>query len=407
MRPEAGVKHFVKFSQRPLCGAILCGQCWSTLRIGGSWRSIRIRPSRRRNLKRRTRPFFALAVGLANATAPNLAGAAPRPSVTPIKHVIVIVGEGRSFDHVFATYKPVHGNETILNLLSRGIVKDDGTSGPNYRQAQQFEATDTGVYRIAPQKTGSYLVLPPALTGGPSSPHICQAIGGAGVSCVTPENIAMARMIENGLPSDYYQYMLTGGTGQPNGAPDARVSYAGKDATHLPNGPYQLTNANFPYDAFSASPVHRFFQMWQQLDCSAGAAARNGDFGCRSDLFPWVEVTAESGSNGKSQLANLDAGRGAAAMGFFNVRNGDAPYLKYLAQTYTMSDNYHQAFNGGAGANHIMLGYADAIWFSDGAGRPYVPPNAKLDPYAPDASRFPAGQLRVRNRKSQPAARHE
>ncbi len=25
---------------------------------------------------------------------------------TPIKHVIVIIGENRSFDHVFATYKP-------------------------------------------------------------------------------------------------------------------------------------------------------------------------------------------------------------------------------------------------------------------------------------------------------------
>jgi phospholipase C len=25
---------------------------------------------------------------------------------TPIKHVIVIVGENRTFDHVFGTYKP-------------------------------------------------------------------------------------------------------------------------------------------------------------------------------------------------------------------------------------------------------------------------------------------------------------
>ncbi len=34
---------------------------------------------------------------------------------TPIKHVIVIVGENRSFDHVFATYKPKDG-QTIDNL---------------------------------------------------------------------------------------------------------------------------------------------------------------------------------------------------------------------------------------------------------------------------------------------------
>ena len=38
---------------------------------------------------------------------------------TPIKHVIVIIGENRSFDHVFATYEPVNKNEKILNLLSR------------------------------------------------------------------------------------------------------------------------------------------------------------------------------------------------------------------------------------------------------------------------------------------------
>ena len=41
-------------------------------------------------------------------------------TTTPIKHVIVIVGENRSFDHVFATYTPPHG--TVSNLLSKGIV---------------------------------------------------------------------------------------------------------------------------------------------------------------------------------------------------------------------------------------------------------------------------------------------
>jgi phospholipase C len=39
-----------------------------------------------------------------------------------------------------------------------------------------------------------------------------------------------------------------------------------------------------------------------------------------------------------------------------------------------MSDNYHQAVNGGTGANHIMLGTGDAIWFSDGNGNPLQPP---------------------------------
>ena len=52
-------------------------------------------------------------------------------------------------------------------------------------------------------------------------------------------------------------------------------------------------------------------------------------------------------------------------MFFFNVQTGDAPYLKSLADDYSMSDNYHQAVLGGTGANHIMLGSGDAIFFSN------------------------------------------
>jgi phospholipase C len=70
-------------------------------------------------------------------------------------------------------------------------------------------------------------------------------------------------------------------------------------------------------------------------------------------------------------------------MGFFNVQQGDAPYLKELADTYSMSDNFHQSVQGGTGANHIMLGTGDAIWFSDGNGNSAVPPNNPVDPANP------------------------
>ena len=42
-------------------------------------------------------------------------------TTTPIKHVIVIIGENRTFDHVFATYKPRNG-ESVDNLLSKQII---------------------------------------------------------------------------------------------------------------------------------------------------------------------------------------------------------------------------------------------------------------------------------------------
>jgi phospholipase C len=94
-----------------------------------------------------------------------------------------------------------------------------------------------------------------------------------------------------------------------------------------------------------------------------------------------VEVTVGAGANGKPQpkpFTEKTTGEGATAMGFYNVAQGDAPYFKYLADNYAMSDNYHQAVMGGTGANHIMLGTGDAIWFSDGQGRPLTPPHNQL-----------------------------
>src|SRR5271156_4640661 len=62
-------------------------------------------------------------------------------TASPIKHVIIIVGENRSFDHLFATYVPPKKSEKILNLLSQGIINADGTPGPNFAQANQYQIT--------------------------------------------------------------------------------------------------------------------------------------------------------------------------------------------------------------------------------------------------------------------------
>ena len=45
--------------------------------------------------------------------------------------MIVIIGENRTFDHVFATYRPPAGQK-VDNLRSKGIIKADGTPGPNF-----------------------------------------------------------------------------------------------------------------------------------------------------------------------------------------------------------------------------------------------------------------------------------
>ena len=348
------------------------------------------RKIKRESLKFKLMSCAALGAIVSNALLPVAAiahdGYGDGYGGSPIKHVIVIIGENRTFDHIFATYKPVNRHETVLNLLSQRIVNADGTPGPNYHKALQYQGFDTTTYQINPTKT-PYTTLPPALTGGPATPYVCQALGiTTGTSCVSAANETAAQALENGLSSDYVQYLLTGGTGQPGGVPDARLNYAGHNASHLPPGPYQLTSASYPYDAYAASPVHRFYQMWQETDCNAADASVYTGFGCRNDLFPWVETSVGAGSNGKAQPANFTnetTGEGSTAMGFYNVQQGDAPYLKWLADTYTMSDNYHQAVNGGTGANHIMLGTGDAIWFSDGNGNAEVPPNYGVNPLNP------------------------
>src|SRR6201996_2732716 len=314
---------------------------------------------------------FQLAIG--SAFAAPLANSQPSrddDTATPIKHVIVIIGENRSFDHVFATYVPKKG-EKVWNLLSQGIVKADGTPGPNFPKAAQAAAKDQApdAFLLSPDKNDFQgNVLPAPLVGGPTD------------SFIKNDSLALAKQSENGLPADYYGFLVTGGTGQTSATPDARI----KNVSALPPGPFQLTNGDtFTYNSYAASPVHRFYQMWQQLDCNADNATENNPSGCDARLFPWVETTVGAGTNGVKQPANFSTeysstakttGEGSTAMGFYNVQNGDAPYFKQLADNYSMSDNFHQSVNGGTGANHIMFGHGDAIYFTDANGKAAVPP---------------------------------
>jgi phospholipase C len=121
--------------------------------------------------------------------------------------------------------------------------------------------------------------------------------------------------------------------------------------------------------------------MWQQNDCNTAKATGSNPSGCTADLFPWVEVTIGAGTNGlpQSPLFNdTTTGEGSTAMGFYNMQQGDAPYLKFLADNFAMSDNFHQAVMGGTGANHVMIGTGDAIWFASSEGQPAQPPHNEL-----------------------------
>src|SRR5271168_4251007 len=345
---------------------------------------------------------FSIGTPMANAQTPEASSNASSETRTPIKHLIVIIGENRSFDHVFATYEPKKG-ESVDNLLSKGIIKLDAKKnaipGPNFNMAHQLAATDIG-------NTDTFLLNPPK-TEFPSNQLPAPLVGGANISYIpnvcaagTPitkcqGSLELAETAENGLDPAYYSDLLSGGTGLTSHTPDTRIN----NVTTLPAGPFQLTNSGlFDYDAYAASPVHRFYQMWQQLNCDTDHASFDNPSGCNEKLFSWVEVTVGAGANGVTQpplcssdgaappcfttnfLPNtptaITTGEGSTALGFYNVQQGDVPYFKSLADNYAMSDNFHQSVNGGTGANHIMLGHGDAIFFYDPSSKtPYVPPN--------------------------------
>ncbi len=293
---------------------------------------------------------------------------------TPIKHVILIIGENRTFDHVFATYTPPAG-QTVSNLLSKGIVTTDWCAGHELLDSRPNGRLPTLVpFRLA--------LLRPQLF--PSCPQS------------TPMELLKRRIfpaLRRPRPSSRrcrprtMSELANGGTGLAGDVVDTRFPFTASGSnvdSFLPNfnGPLDM-DPPLSYDDYASSPVHRFFQMWQQLDCDATKATKNNNSGCQNDLFPWVETTIGAGSNGAAQpspFTNQTTGEGSTAMQFFNVANGtDVPYFTQLAQQYALSDNFHQSVMGGTGANHIMLGYGSLIYYADTHGNPAIPPAGQIE----------------------------
>lgn len=287
-------------------------------------------------------------------------------TATPIKHVIIIVGENRSFDHLFATYVPKQKDEKVLNLLSEGIVNADGSPGPNFAKAHQYKITSApnGVkfFSSADLKDkGLYTTLPPPDVNGVGavSPYV-------GILSIPGGN--------PGLPPQDQFLFGTGGTGLTfTEGPDTRIT----NVTTLPPGPFQMTGPTMPFDAFTGDTIHQYFQMVQQVDCAIDAehVSRDNPTGCLHDLQSAVTTTYSTPPTGTPH----DTGQ---TMAFFNMQNGDAPFFKFLADNYNMSDNYHQPVLGGTGPDSQPLGFADQVFFSDGEGNPATPP--KADIYNPD-----------------------
>jgi len=263
----------------------------------------------------------SVAILLATLSVAGFNASVAAPAATPIEHVIVLVGENRTFDNLYGVYQPRKG-QTIANLLSKKIVNRDGTPGPRFADAQQKLGLSTGAYTPTPEFNGVYGVLP--------------------------------------------QPWAQGAFGQRQDVADARFP------SNLPNGPFQITH-HVSYGAHTGDPTHRFFQMWQQID------------GGKNDLFVWVaDQTGPGPSNPYPKpLTPGRTLQGGVAMGFYNMAAGDAPLFKQLADQYAIADNYHQPIMGGTTANYFALATADVGVYTDAGGQPAVPPAKQIE--NPDA----------------------
>ena len=288
-------------------------------------------------------------------------------TATPIKHIIYIVGENRSFDNIYATYQPKNGQK-IWNLLSEGIVNADGTPGKNFAAGHQFQATSSnGQFFVSPLTKTLYPVLPvPTISSAQP-----EGVGiEFGIVNAAGQPTATFPQGDPEIPLQDQITLATGGTGTiPKNGVDTRIP----GATQLLPGPFQQTGPTLPYDAYEGDTIHQMFQMWQQNDCSMKNATFNNPTGCVHDLYPYVAVT-----NGT--LPTQTPTDGSQDMAFFNMAKGDAPIFKSLADTYTLSDNFHQSIMGGSVTGAIAIAFGDNAFYSDGNGNPLVPPGSIMNP---------------------------
>ncbi|HEY6923239.1 MAG TPA: hypothetical protein VI653_07220, partial [Steroidobacteraceae bacterium] len=193
-------------------------------------------------------------------------------TATPIKHLIVLIGENWTFDSIYATYQPKSG-QTVNNLLANGIVTASGEPGPHHARSWQFQINQpypATYFMDALATSGKTLYQQGPATPSfppPNTAYIPPAAGGLAQgqapfdSADVPD--FMLPFLEPSLEREDLGLLRTGASGLPKFTIDTRVP----DATTLLNGSFQSSSPSRPYDSFVGDTVHRLFHMWQQSDC--------------------------------------------------------------------------------------------------------------------------------------------
>ena len=83
-------------------------------------------------------------------------------TATPIHHVVIVIGENRSFDNLFATYQPPAQGQSVFNLLSEGIVNNRRQPRTQFSAGRAAASDRHSRGRIHAQPPADRLVYHPA-----------------------------------------------------------------------------------------------------------------------------------------------------------------------------------------------------------------------------------------------------
>jgi len=191
--------------------------------------------------------------------------------------VIIIIGENRSFDHIFAT-------------SSRRLARPSITALRRHRQGRRNSRTElfalaailcqrTGTYSNSPGGKTLYGSIPPVVTGGPPN-RLRRALFDAGLITTGPDQIEPRLSVAQLLSvSDDRRH----GTYRRRHRPDTRIpNDLDLPAVHS-NSPLACLMTRTPAARFIASN-----QMWQQQDCDASLATAANPAAACTISFPWV-----------------------------------------------------------------------------------------------------------------------
>ena len=128
--------------------------------------------------------------------------------------------------------------------------------------------------------------------------------------------------------------------------------------------------------------MHRFYQMWQQLDCSAAHATATNPTGCLADLFPWVEVSIGTGGNGASSRrasTTRPPARARPRWGSITCSRATCPTSRCWPTTTRSATTTTSRSRAAPGRTASISASPRDVWYTNAKGEPGKPPTNQIE----------------------------